>query len=1210
MIKRVLRRLLNLVGLFDKIREIKYKELEKFLNIKDGFVYNIQQVKFENGKLTATGDDPQIFIGFRHKTPSIKIEYNIEHQGDQIEVFCSENGVYTTEENKRIVGKCDGRSNSKLIPLKQPYKYFRLDLTKSGGEINIKILSIAPDNFVGNEFELKMKEINTVRENGYVIVTHIMDGTGAPLLAYHISKKLKECGKDVVLISLMGGILEEKYQEQEIPVFNFGQSTLNEVVNKEELDKIVSGLYAKGYRNLLINTTVSGIVAPYFKKCDYKIISLIHEMKNSIVRYDMKDGGRNAAFYSDCLVFPDKIVEKEFKSVFNVSGDKLKILPQGLYKKYKKITPNKAKVCKKYHIPDDAKIIVGSGMASFRKGIDLFFNAATTLIKSEKANGPKYHFIWTGECLEEDFENWFSYQLEKSGIKKRIHIASFIGDPKEYQNIIECADAFWLTSREDPFPSVMIEALSYNTPVLAFRGCGGADTLLNDGRGILVENFDTNVFADETAKLINNPQRVKKMIEAAQDYINKNLNFDKYVEKLTGLFEEKMLEKYADVSVVIPNYNYEKYLPMRIMSIINQTIKPKEIILLDDNSTDKSVEVSKPLLDFALKEYGISYRIIKNKENHGCFRQWVKGFNEAKHNYVWMAEADDYAKPNFIETVLPSFNDEDVVLSYSKSFVIDSFSVVADYDYNSYLEDLDKHKWEKDFVCDGKKFVIDFLSSKNVIPNASSTIIRKSATKEIDKYLNEYQAIGDWFAYIFLIAKGKVCYHADTLNGHRRHGKSIIANQEKSKLFIKEMIMIKKYLLDHFDFDDKKLNRLMLSTFNENFDINLVNNDNVLLTMYQELIRCYQEKKKRENLLVIVPDFEAGGGQTVGIRFANSFSKYYNVFILNAREWLVTDYMKDMISDDVEILQYDNDLAKLKFFNSTFAFKAVLSLIWWSDKLSYLAFKDMNTKRIISMHGCYENILDNPEIDSFFGEKVEDLLTSAAHVVYTAEKNRRIFEEKNIELGEKISKIDNGFSLGDFPKKTRGEIGISKDDFVFGLVARGIPEKGYEQAIEGIKYINNKLKNKTCHLVLVGSGDYISELKKENPEPFIHFIDHTTEPLEWIGWEEIIDAGMLPTYFNSESLPTALVEMLFLEKPIIATDIGEIKSMIVSKEKAAGIVIPLKNGKPDQEKLNRAMLDMVTNGELYKQYKDNTKDMAKRFDMDKCIDQYRALIED
>ena len=341
-------------------------------------------------------------------------------------------------------------------------------------------------------------------------------------------------------------------------------------------------------------------------------------------------------------------------------------------------------------------------------------------------------------------------------------------------------------------------------PVLkefGFRIVAIIDDLNVDDENIRKCGRNINFYADY---LIFNDDRIKKSFEKEFDRVKAKTIIisskitQENLEKVVKVFKEEEPWEMVDLSAVIPNYNYEDYLPMRIRSIIEQTMKPKEIILLDDKSSDDSIMVSKPLLMYAKEKYGIDYKIITNNKNKGCFSEWGKGCELAKYDYVWMAEADDYERPNFVETVLPSFNDKDVVISYCKSCKIDEESVVADYDFNWYIEDLDKTKWTRDFIDGGKEFIRRYLADRNSIPNASATIIRKSATKGIQEQLDKFQAIGDWYAYIYIISQGKVCYHAEVLNGFRRHEKSIIIRKEQSQLFLDEKDRILDYLNKYY----------------------------------------------------------------------------------------------------------------------------------------------------------------------------------------------------------------------------------------------------------------------------------------------------------------------------------------------------------------------------------------------------------------------------
>ena len=106
--------------------------------------------------------------------------------------------------------------------------------------------------------------------------------------------------------------------------------------------------------------------------------------------------------------------------------------------------------------------------------------------------------------------------------------------------------------------------------------------------------------------------------------------------------------KEVKVSVIVPNYNYARYLPIRLESILNQTFKDFELILLDDASTDNSIQI----LENYRNHPNVS-QLVVNKVNTGSpFQQWMKGILLARGEYIWIAEADDIADLQFLETCI------------------------------------------------------------------------------------------------------------------------------------------------------------------------------------------------------------------------------------------------------------------------------------------------------------------------------------------------------------------------------------------------------------------------------------------------------------------------------------------------------------------------------------------------------------------------------
>lgn len=89
---------------------------------------------------------------------------------------------------------------------------------------------------------------------------------------------------------------------------------------------------------------------------------------------------------------------------------------------------------------------------------------------------------------------------------------------------------FWCTSRDDTFPSVVLEAMHRGVPAAAFAGTGGVDVMLSDGRGALVEGFSVLGLADVTRSILR--REASGCTERARRWVTENLEFPAYVSWL------------------------------------------------------------------------------------------------------------------------------------------------------------------------------------------------------------------------------------------------------------------------------------------------------------------------------------------------------------------------------------------------------------------------------------------------------------------------------------------------------------------------------------------------------------------------------------------------------------------------------------------------------------------------------------------------------
>jgi glycosyltransferase involved in cell wall biosynthesis len=307
--------------------------------------------------------------------------------------------------------------------------------------------------------------------------------------------------------------------------------------------------------------------------------------------------------------------------------------------------------------------------------------------------------------------------------------------------------------------------------VLAFAGTGGGADMLSSGCGRTVPAFDIEAYASQLKDMLLDGEARASMGTAGRALIDEDFSFRGYVMDLVRLGDISL----ARVSVVVPNYNYAHYLRERLQSISQQTWPLFEIIVLDDCSTDSSAEVLSELRG------GISPepRIVLGERNSGSvFRQWLTGVEMARGEFVWIAEADDLAQPEFVERLVRAMEcDHEVTMAYCQSEQIDEFGQVLAPDYLAYTNDLSRTRWSQPYKAEGMDEVDAGLGVKNTVPNVSAVLFRREALLEtLRENIEEvagYRIAGDWLVYLKLLHRGRVAFLSDSLNQHRRHGASV-----------------------------------------------------------------------------------------------------------------------------------------------------------------------------------------------------------------------------------------------------------------------------------------------------------------------------------------------------------------------------------------------------------------------------------------------------
>lgn len=263
------------------------------------------------------------------------------------------------------------------------------------------------------------------------------------------------------------------------------------------------------------------------------------------------------------------------------------------------------------------------------------------------------------------------------------------------------------------------------------------------------------------------------------------------------------------VSVILPNYNHARFLDQRIQSILNQSYSNFELIILDDNSSDNSVEVINKY-----KRNPHITNIIINKENSGStFIQWNRGITLANGEILWIAESDDYCDVDFLKTCVGEYlKTPDCVVTYCSSEYVDA----QNNDLGTF-----NHYSKRIYRAAGRDFIKERMAYGCAIWNASSAIFRKKTALEIDKQYEQFKACGDKLFWIEMFEKGNVCHINKTLNYFRQHRNKVSPKRFIDGTSLKEERLIFKYQLDNGYINGFKrifieslfLNRILYSSF-------------------------------------------------------------------------------------------------------------------------------------------------------------------------------------------------------------------------------------------------------------------------------------------------------------------------------------------------------------------------------------------------------------
>lgn len=220
------------------------------------------------------------------------------------------------------------------------------------------------------------------------------------------------------------------------------------------------------------------------------------------------------------------------------------------------------------------------------------------------------------------------------------------------------------------------------------------------------------------------------------------------------------------VTVVVPSYNYAKYLDQRMESLINQTYQDLEILVIDDCSTDNSVEVlrkyeSHPKVKLVVREQNGGWVVVNNQ-----------GVEMSSGEFILFAQCDDDCDLHLIERLVDAMKAyPTAAIAFCRSLLVDEQDRVLGDDF-VVRERSFRDRCATDTLITGVE-MSRFLLHSCVIPNLSAALFRRDCFSMIGNFTSSYRANGDWDFFFRIATRYDVAYVAEPMNKFKQHGNTI-----------------------------------------------------------------------------------------------------------------------------------------------------------------------------------------------------------------------------------------------------------------------------------------------------------------------------------------------------------------------------------------------------------------------------------------------------
>jgi len=356
-----------------------------------------------------------------------------------------------------------------------------------------------------------------------LFVGHEATRTGAPYVLLHLLRWLRaNTSIEYRLLLRTGGELESEFAKvSQVSVLDSGEVRENIITkglryygvrpdpSSKYLARFKRELFSEGVDLIYSNTATNGDIVASLAEVGCPVITHVHELEYSLgfaIAFEktrlMKESTSHYIAVSDSvrrnLIENHSIPENKIDLVYE-------FIPTQMVNSDQKTTVRR-QIRQELGIPPEDFIVGGSGTIEWRKGNDLFVQLAF-LMSRRRFDRPVW-FVWLGGHIDgtryqQTLYRQLCHDIKLLDLENSVRFLGYRDDAVKY---ISAFDVFAMTSREDPFPLVCLEAASMEVPIVCFDKAGGARELVENDSGFVVPYLDLVGMADKVSTLLNSEE--------------------------------------------------------------------------------------------------------------------------------------------------------------------------------------------------------------------------------------------------------------------------------------------------------------------------------------------------------------------------------------------------------------------------------------------------------------------------------------------------------------------------------------------------------------------------------------------------------------------------------------------------------------------------------------------------------------------------------